>query len=224
MKKLKVKWKQSWRIISTRYPPINIYESVADQNELEAIKIVESFTSPRINDLIHKIEVLPEEERIYGIQGADIIMASYCYSSDGRFSKENDLKAIYVAKKVETAIEETKYHTAKRFLNARIQEAEEDVRILSLTLDGELADIRNLQSKHSDLYNPDSYIASQAYAEYLRKLNYDGILYSSVRDIEGECAAVFRPKLFKNCTTAGFLKYIYKNGKIESVLKIKEVR
>lgn len=220
-----VEWNPGWRIISTRYPQVNLYERIAADEDLEALKIVESLTNPRVLDLIQKVSFFPAEERIYGRTGADLIMASFCYCQDGRFSRSEELKALYLAKELKTAIEESKYHIVRRFLDARIKdEVEEDVRVLTLQLKGKLHDIRNKQEKLPEVYSLQSYASSQLFALDLKRKKSKGILYSSLRSSGGECAAVFSPTSLERCETSKFLRFIYKNGRINSVLEVKELR
>ena len=70
-----------------------------------------------------------------------------------------------------------------------------------------LHDVRNLRDEHAALY-ADSYTASQALATELRSEGSDGMAYQSVRHSGGECAAVFRPRLFANCRQERHLCYV----------------
>ena len=66
------------------------------------------------------------------------------------------------------AIAETSYHRAL-FMNATGEPAQEiDMRVYAVDLVAALHDIRGLQTTRADLYDPDSYTASQAFARLLR--------------------------------------------------------
>lgn len=69
------------------------------------------------------------------------------------------------------------------------------MRVYAIDLDADLHDIRGLRESHSACYHPASYAASQELARDLRGAGSGGIVYASVRDEAGECAAVFRPRL-----------------------------
>ena len=71
-------WKPCWRIIPSRFPPIQLFERVADPADLEAIIALEAMTNPRLRDEIGDIQLVPPEERIAG-PGTSIIMAAFTH-------------------------------------------------------------------------------------------------------------------------------------------------
>ena len=47
-----VTWLPCWRIIPSRFPPIDLFERVADPVDLETIVALESLTNDRIRDAV----------------------------------------------------------------------------------------------------------------------------------------------------------------------------
>lgn len=45
-----VQWKPCWRIIPSRFPPIQLFERVTEPDDLEAILELASLTNPRLRD------------------------------------------------------------------------------------------------------------------------------------------------------------------------------
>ena len=74
----RVEWKPCWRIIPSRFPPIQLFERVTNPTDLEAIFELESLTNPRLRDEVGDIRLVPEGDRITG-PGTSVIMAAFTH-------------------------------------------------------------------------------------------------------------------------------------------------
>jgi len=216
-----VAWTPGYRIIPSRFPPIGLFEKVTDPADLEAVFQVEAMTNDRLREEAGELALVPPEDRISG-PGTTPIMAAFTHPNpDGDRFTDGSFGAFYVARALETAIEETKYHRAA-FLQATDEPAQEiDMRVYAVDLAADLHDIRALRAGRPDLYDPDSYAASQRFAGQVRDAGADGIVYCSVRHDGGECAAVFRPRLLSNCRQERHLCYVWDGGAIRTVYEKK---
>lgn len=212
-----VAWRPCFRIVASRFPPIALFEAVADPEDLEAVYLIEALTNDRLRDEVGDLTLVPPEDRISG-PGASAIMAAFTHLNPlgSRFS-DGSYGVFYAGATIETAVAETRHHRA-RFMAATAEPAQElDMRVYAVDLDAELHDIRPLRASRRDLYDPRGYSAAQALAAELREAGSDGIVYQSVRLAGGECAAVFRPRLLANCRQERHLCYVWNGAEIETV-------
>jgi hypothetical protein len=91
------------------------------------------------------------------------------------------------------------------------------MRVYAVDLAANLHDIRGQREALPVLYHPSSYAVSQETAQTLHDAGSDGIVYESVRDPGGECAAVFRPRLLSNCRQERHLCYVWDGSAISTV-------
>ncbi|HCY55665.1 MAG TPA: hypothetical protein DF715_09115, partial [Oceanicaulis sp.] len=54
-----VHWQHSYRIIRSIYPPIDLFEDIADPADWEALASAESKTNPRIWEHIGRLQLVP---------------------------------------------------------------------------------------------------------------------------------------------------------------------
>ena len=160
----RVNWKPCYRIIPSRFPPIQLFERVADPGDLEAVFAVEALTNTRIREEVGELQLVAPEDRVSGA-GSSWIMAPFTHVSapGGRFSTP-EFGAYYASRKLETAIEETKYHRARFMAYTSEPPMEIDMRVLRANLSGRLHDVRGLGRSHPELYDGTDYTASQALA------------------------------------------------------------
>lgn len=183
------------RLILSRYPTIGVFDDIAhDEAELRLAFALEDLTLRTPS----RLGVLPAGSLVTG-PTASVVMAAFLHVADegGRFH-DAALGAWYAARDLPTAIEETVHHNHRRLaasaggFPARLQ-----LRELLVGLDAQLLDLRGAQAAHPDLYRPDDYAASQAFARERRwpfaQPGEDGFIYDSVRRPGGECVALFRP-------------------------------
>lgn len=208
-----VEWTPCHRLVPSRYPPIDLFERVADPRDWEAVMLVESLTNTRLRDQVGEISLVPAEHRVSG-PGSSYIMASFTHlSHGGRFSTAR-FGAYYAAAAVGTAIRETVHHR-ERFLRATAEPPTEiDMREVQADLRGQLHDVRGLGGSEPALYHESSYVASQAYAAKLHAAGSAGIVYDSVRDRGGECVAVFIPRLLGNARQGAHYCYVWDGERI----------
>jgi len=212
-----VEWKPCWRIIPSRFPPIQLFEAVADPYDLEAVFEVEAMTNDRLRDEVGELQLVPPQDRISG-PGTSTIMTAFTHlNPDGSRFSDGTWGTYYAGIDLDTAIAETRYHRTA-FLKATNEASMElDMRVLVTDLDGKLHDIRSQQDKRPELYNPDAYGASQGFARALRDNHSNGILYNSVRHHPGQCIAIFRPSLLSNCRQERHLCYVWNGDEISGV-------
>lgn len=219
-----VRWQPSYRIIPSRFPPVSLFERVADPSDLDAVFTVEALTNPRLREEVGALAAVPEADRIAG-RGAGYVMASFTHLSPtgGRFSTSR-FGAYYAARSRETAIAETVHHRAQFLAATRQAPIEIDMRVLHATVRAKLIDLRSKGDEWAELLKPDDYSASQAFAMEQRERMANGVVYRSVRDAGGECVAIWRPRLVSNCRQASHLTYVWDGTRITSVFEKSALR
>jgi len=216
-----VAWHPCYRIIPSRFPPVGLFNKVADPADLEAVFQIEAMTNDRIREETGELSLVPAEDRVSG-PGTTAIMAAFTHlNPEGDRFTDGSYGVFYAGLTLETAIEETRHHRAI-FLQATDEPAQDiDMRVYAIDLDAKLHDIRAMRDTRPELYDPESYAASQAFASILRQGGSDGIVYRSVRHEGGECAAVFRPRLLSNCRQERHLCYVWDGHGIRTVYEKK---
>jgi hypothetical protein len=212
-----LRWPKSVRIVPTRFPPIDIFERIAPAADWEALIELESLTNPRLLDEVGAISLVPAADRVVG-PGASYVMAPFTHLAPegGRFTTA-EFGGYYTARELETAVAETRHHR-ERFLTAtREAPIEIDMRVLEAELDAHLVDLRGLKQRHTALYDPDDYTASQAFARALHARGGDGVVYDSVRREGGQCAVAYRPRLVRRCREVRTLTYRWTGERIDHV-------
>lgn len=220
----RVTWLPCWRIIPSRFPPNDLFERVADPEDLDAIFELEGLTNDRLREEVGEIHLIPAADRITG-HGAGYIMAAFTHRNPtgSRFSN-GTYGVYYAAYTLDTAIAETRYHR-EQFMRATSEPPMElDMRVLVADLDQTLHDLRGRQGAYADVYDSDDYSASQSLGHRIRAQNSWGIAYDSVRDQGGECVAIFRPPALSNCRQERYLCYVWDGERIRSIYRKSSLR
>lgn len=191
-----VAWRAAVRIIRSRYPPIDLFEDIADPADWPLIISAEQKTNPRLITSIGNLDLVPVHRRVAG-PGASYLMAPFTHISKDRPSRFSDgsYGILYVAHEFETALFETMHHHA-RFMADTNQEAGWTSQFRELVMDvtATLHDCRIL-ALTDPVLSPDHYSAAQALGASLRAWGSDGIVYPSIRNPGGQCAGLFYPDL-----------------------------
>jgi RES domain len=211
------------RIVPSRLPTIHLFEQIADPADWEALYALESLTNPRIRDEIGQISLVPRADRVTG-PNATVVMAPFTHvSPPGSRFADGTFGAYYAAESQATAIAETRYHR-ERFMRAtREAPTELEMRCYLADVDCELHDIRGLRNERPELYDAESYAASQKFGRKLRTGGSNGIAFESVRRPEGACVAVFRPRLVQNVRQGMHLRYVWDGTQIVEVYELRVV-
>jgi len=191
----RVEWTGAVRIIHSAFPPIDLFEDIADPADWPLLISAEQKTNPRIMATIGNLDLVPVERRVGGA-GATYLMAPFTHVSADRPSRFTDgsYGVLYAGKTFETALFETLHHHA-RFM-ARTAEAPgwtSQFREIVLSVGTDLHDVRESRFRGDAVLDPDSYAASQALAKSLRSAGSEGLVYPSVRHAGGACVGLFYP-------------------------------
>jgi hypothetical protein len=212
-----IDWAPCVRIVPSRYPPVDLFERVADPADFEAVYEVEALTNDRLRAEVGEIALVPPAERVFG-PGSSYIMAPFTHLAPGggRYT-DGTYGAYYTASDRATAVAETCYHRA-RFMAATAEPPLDlEMRVLEARLSAELHDVRGMVLDRPELYLSEEYRPPQELGRTLRYAGSSGVVYRSVRRAGGECAAVFRPRVLSECRQAEHLIYVWDGHRIAAV-------
>jgi hypothetical protein len=167
-----------------------------DQATLNGIFELDNATNDRLLAESGLSPGIDARELVFGIPSYRIINATFCHPAPGgsRFSSE-DRGAWYAGFEIETSQAEIAYHR-QLWLKETAWEEEDVADYVDYLADfrAEFHDLRGT-TEHADCLDPNSYAASQIFAERLLDRGSSGIVYRSVRRDGGTCIACFRPVL-----------------------------
>ncbi|MCF4097334.1 RES family NAD+ phosphorylase [Maritalea mediterranea] len=188
-----ITWARTFRLIRSIYPPIDLFEDIADPADWEALASAEAKSNPRVVDQIGNLALVPPERRVNGV-GASYLMAPFTHVSKDRPGRFTDGSyGVYSAgDREEVALYEVAYHHG-RFM-AATDEAPgwtSQFRMLVGGLDQLLHDLSEVE----EALRPHDWTHSQKIGAKLRAAGSNGVTYPSVRSPVGRCVGVFWPDL-----------------------------
>ncbi len=190
----RVRWKAAYRLVPTRFPPIGIFERIADPDDWEALYALESMTNPRLREEAGEISLVPPARRVLG-PGASIVMAPFTHVSPERPTRFSAGRygVYYAGHKFETALREVAFHMGRFYAATKDGPHEGTLRTYEGAVDSKLHDLR--KGKWPQFLDPDParYAAPQELGRTLREDDSNGVVYPSVRHAGGECIAAFWP-------------------------------
>jgi len=207
---------QVFRIISARFPQIDLYERAADSAAWHLLHQIESLTNPRLRDEAGDIRLIPLEDRIFG-RGSSWIMAAFAHppvqGQGGRFNDQ--FGVFYCAPDVSVATAESSYHRARFLREARITDAALEMRVIRAHFGPEaLHDVRRHEDRR--ILDSQDYSAAQALGRLLKGDASHGVIYPSVR-AEGDCLGVMRAVALSGATHWRYLTYRFEQGQLQGI-------
>ena len=212
-----VKWPSAVRIIRSLYPPIDLFEDIADPADWPLIISAEQKTNPRLMETIGNLDLVPPGRRAAG-PGASYLMAPFTHISADRPSRFSDgsFGVLYAGNSFAVALFETIFHHG-RFM-ARTNEPAgwtSQFREIALSIDARLHDLRGGDPAFLPALDPDNYAQSQALGARLRALGSDGVAYPSLRYPGGECVGLFYPDGARNPLPGRRLDYHWDGARVD---------
>ncbi len=209
-------WTHYYRLINSAFPPIDLFEDIAEPQDWLLLGSAEGRTNPRLAETLGHLDLIPPDRRVGGA-GASYVMSAFTHFSPenpGRFNTSR-FGVFYAAQDFDTALFETIYHT-ELFL-AATNETEgwlADKREVIGSIDHDLTDVRE---GFESLLDPVDYTVSQAFAQSAKAAGSDGIVYPSVRHPGGTCFAAFYPDVMTVPKQGRHLSYHWDGTRIDLI-------
>lgn len=205
-----IDWRDTCRLIPSRYPPTGILDRVASPNDLAAVFALEGMTNDRLRVETGQIHRIPKAEWVVGQPMATVVMASFCHprTGGGRFNSEYR-GAWYAGRTLETAQREVIYHRGRELAEVGLLEARMEMRLYLADFTGEFHDVRQ---GWDQMHHPAHYTHSQHLANVLLEAGALGVTYRTVRHTGGECIACFRPRAVENIRPSQHFAFVWQAG------------
>lgn len=204
----RVEWRGAVRIIRSVYPPIDLFEDIADPEDWPLLISAEQKTNPRLMETIGNIDLVPPTRRVGG-PGASYLMAPFTHVSSNRPSRfsRGSFGVLYVGREFQTALLETAHHHARFMANTNeLAGWTSQFREILLNVHGDLHDLRGDDPAYAEALDPDDYREAQGLGERLQPAS-EGLVYPSVRNPTGECTGLFYPDLASHAVQGRHFDY-----------------
>ena len=213
-----VEWRGAIRIIRSLFPPIDLFEDIADPADWPLLIAAEQKTNPRLMESLGNLDLVPPARRVSG-PGSSYLMAAFTHASSDRPSRfsNGSFGVLYIADAFETALFETIHHHA--LFMARTSERPgwtSQFREIVVDVDARLHDIRS-SAAFSAALDPADYSESHVLGQRLKDAGSEGIVYPSIRNAGGECVALFYPDLAGNARQGRHLDYHWDGRRVDMV-------
>ena len=220
LQRTQLRWQKHFRIIPSKYPPINFFENLIDSDMMDEVYFIESLTNDRLRDEVGDISLVKKEDRISGA-GSSYVMAAFTHPMSSRFS-DGTFGIYYASKDMETAIKETVYHTENFLRFTQEPSGAHTKRVLQgKRFLNKLIDIRD--KKYQALHHANDLMTSRDFGADLKLQNESGILYHSVRHEGGLNVAILRPNIIElPVVQTRHLEYLWNGKKITHYLELGE--
>jgi hypothetical protein len=214
---------KAYRLVNSKFPPIALFEDVADANEFEVLFEIQALTNPRLKNEVGQLELIPRHEIPFGIPGCSYATAPFTHinPAGSRFS-DGSFGVLYLADSMETALAEVRHHQSLYWSKVPNLNYERFV-FRGLTCRFVDTGMRDATALPSDdpIYAPDDYSHSRLLGRDIRKARCPGLRYRSVRLPGSVCWALMSPKPVSSILQSAHYEMVW-NGQITSVSQISE--
>jgi len=212
---------QAYRLGNSKFPPIALFDDVADGEDFEALYQIQALTNPRLQNEIGRLELIPRDQIPFGIPGCSYATAPFTHvnPAGSRFSN-GTFGVLYLADRMDTAIAEVRHHQERYWSNVPELNYERFVfRGLTASFnDSGMRDATALPLSDA-IYAPDDYAHSNQLGSELKREGCMGLRYHSVRSTGNICWALMTPRPVTSIIQSAHYEMIW-SGQIISVSRI----
>ncbi|MBA1202724.1 RES family NAD+ phosphorylase [Pseudomonas capeferrum] len=209
------------RLVNSKFPPIHLFEDVADAAEFEALYQIQALTNPRLQNEAGRLELIALTEIPFGIPGASYAVAPFTHvnPAGSRFSN-GGYGVLYLADTLDTAIAEVRYHQQAYWSRVVGLNYERFV-FRALACSFNEAGQRDLTGVplSDPVYDPLDYTPGRALGSAARRAGCPGLRYNSVRAPGSHCWALLTPRRLTSIIQGAHFEMIW-NGQITSVNRV----
>lgn len=214
---------QAYRLVNSKFPPVALFDDVADADAFEVLYQIQELTNPRLKNEVGRLELIRRSEIPFGIPGCSYATAPFTHvnPAGSRFS-DGSFGVLYLADTLETALAEVKHHQSLYWSNVPSLNYERFVfRGLSCSfVEAGMKDATAL-SMTDPVYDPDDYTHSRRLGKSVKEVGCPGLRYHSVRMHGSDCWALMTPKPVLSVIQAAHYEMVW-NGQVTSVSQISE--
>lgn len=212
---------QAYRLINSKFPPIALFDDVANADEFDVLYQIQALTNPRLQNEVGRLELIPRAQIPFGIPGCSYAIAPFTHinPAGSRFS-DGSFGVLYLAASMETALAEVQHHQNQYWSKVQGLNYERFVfRGLSCTfIDEAMRDAVSI-AMDDPVYDPVDYTHSHRLGKAIKEAGAPGLRYNSVRMQGSHCWALMTPTPLSSITQTAHYEMVW-NGQITSVSKI----
>lgn len=212
---------QAYRLVNSKFPPIALFDDVADADEFDVLYQIQALTNPRLQNELGRLELIPRAQIPFGIPGCSYATAPFTHvnPAGSRFS-DGSFGVLYLAATMETALAEVQHHQNQYWSKVQNLNYERFVfRGLSCTfVDEAMRDAASVPM-NDPVYDPVDYTHSHRLGKAVKDAGCPGLRYNSVRLQGNYCWALMTPRSVSSVIQTAHYEMIW-NARITSVSKI----
>src|SRR3954465_13122779 len=164
----RVSWRDTARLVPSRYPSVGLFDRVASRDDLDAVLELENWTNDRVNTELGLLHAVPPDEWVVGRPMASVVMAAYCHPNPAGTRFAGPLRgAWYAGRRVETALAESVFHRSRELREVGVTDARIQMRLCRADFRTTFHDLRGGDPSFAAFLDPDSYRASEELAARL---------------------------------------------------------
>ncbi len=217
-------WQKQYRIISSRYPPIDLFERLnLGEKQRRALWALQARVNPRLLQQTGDLHLVREGDMVSG-HNAHVVMAAFTHIGFASRFSDGSYGIYYAGRQLETAIRETVFHRQGDAVERRLLSQEFDMRAYIGEVKKPLYDVRG--KAYANLHDPElaSYPVAQGFARNLLQRAPDawGLVFNSVRHPGAACIAALRPPAVSLPVSGPHLTYVWDGERISTVYEKSE--
>jgi hypothetical protein len=203
----------AYRLVNSKFPPIALFDDVADAKDFEALFQLQSLTNPRLQNEIGRLELVARDEIPFGITGCAYATAPFTHvNPEGSRFSDGSFGVLYLADNMGTAIAEVRYHQ-ERYWSKVPGLNYERFTFRGLTCRFNDAGMKDATAVplSDPIYAPEDYTHSRLWGQELKRTGCPGLRYNSVRAPGNVCWALLTPRPVTSIIQSGHYEMIWNN-------------
>ena len=219
---LDIRQQRGYRLINSKFPPIALFDDVADEEEFRTLYEIQALTNPRLNNDAGNLDYLPRQDIPFGIPGCSYAVGPFTHINPqgSRFS-DGAYGMLYLAQDMPTALAEVRYHQECYWRQVTGLKYDRLVmRGLVFTFDAAPAHDALVLPPSHPVYASDDYTDARRLGAVLKKAGSAAVRYRSVRNAGAVCWGLFSPKGVTRVVQSTHYEFIWQGGRISKINRI----
>lgn len=214
-----------FRLVNSKFPPIDLFDDVADESEFSLLYELQAMTNPRVQTEVGNLNLIKRSEIPFGITGCSYATSPFTHvNPDGSRFSDGQFGVLYLADTMATAIAEVSYHQGRYW--SGVQGLDYDRLVFRglrfKTGQMDCYDATTLET-NDPIYHPEDYALSRVFGRSLYKAGAKGLQYHSVRKPGALCWGMFTPQYVRSVIQSTHFEFIWNGDAISAIHRVSRV-